>query len=93
MDVFSISSSAKKQLDDDAVRKITGFVMSRMNDDGGFQGRSSSSDIYYTFFALATLASLGASKPISPVVSYIKKIDSDKLGFIDLYCMACMSRL
>ena len=90
MDVFSISSSAKKQLDDDAVRKITGFVMSRMNDDGGFQGRSSSSDIYYTFFALATLASLGASKPISPVVSYIKKIDSDKLGFIDLYCMACM---
>ncbi len=93
MDVFSIASSAKKQLDDDAVRKISDFAMSRMNDDGGFQGRSSSSDIYYTYFALATLASLGASKPISPVVSYMKKIDGEKLGFIDLYCMACINPL
>lgn len=96
MDVFSIASSAKRQLDDDAVRKITGFVMSRMNDDGGFQGRSSSSDMYYTFFALATLASLGSSKPnmnlpelIAPVNSYIRKLDVKKLGFIDLYCMVC----
>ncbi|MFA6294602.1 MAG: prenyltransferase/squalene oxidase repeat-containing protein [Victivallales bacterium] len=93
MDVFSIASSAKKQLDDDAVRKITAFVMSRMNGDGGFQGKSSSSDIYYTFFALATLAGLGASKPVSPVLSYMKKIEVDKLGFIDLYCMACMQPL
>lgn len=96
MDVFSIASSAKKQLDDEAVSKITAFVMSRMNDDGGFRGRSSSSDIYYTFFALATLAGLETSKPnmnlpelIAPVNSYIRKLDEKKLGFVDLYCIIC----
>jgi prenyltransferase beta subunit len=89
MDVFSIASSAKKHLGDDAINKITDFVMSKMNGDGGFRGRSSSSDLYYTFFALATLAALGASKPLAPVNTYIKKLDGAQLGFIDLYCMAC----
>ncbi len=100
MDVFGIASSAKKQLDDDAINNITAFVMSRMNNDGGFQGRSSSSDIYYTFFALATLAGLGASRSnmnlpelIAPVNSYIRKLDDKKLGFVDLYCMASISPL
>ena len=93
LDVFNIASSAKRHLDDDAVGKITAFTTSMMNEDGGFRGRSSSSDIYYTFFALATLASLGASKSISPLISFMKKVDVDTLGFIDLYCMACMQPL
>ncbi|OGV43477.1 MAG: hypothetical protein A2X48_02260 [Lentisphaerae bacterium GWF2_49_21] len=93
MDVFTIASSAKKHLDDDAISKTAAFIMSRMNEDGGFRGRSSSSDLYYTFFALATLASLGASKHISPVNSYLKKIDTHRFGFIDLYCLACTKPL
>ena len=96
MDVFGIASSAKKHLDDDAINGISGFVMSKMNDDGGFRGRSSSSDLYYTFFALATLAGIGVSKTnmnlpelVAPVNSYIRKLDDRQLGFVDLYCMAC----
>jgi len=89
LDVFGIASSAKKHLDDDAINGIARFVMSKMNEDGGFQGRSSSSDLYYTFFALASLAGLGVSKPVSPAISYVNKIDASRLGFIDLYCLAC----
>jgi hypothetical protein len=94
-DVFSITSSVKEHLDDDAINKIFGFVMSKMNEDGGFRGKSYSSDLYYTFFALAILASLGSSKSnmnlpeqIAPVNSYVRELDDRQLGFVDLYCLA-----
>lgn len=38
--------------------EMASFILDRRNDDGGFDGRSAQSDLYYTAFALRTLAML-----------------------------------
>jgi geranylgeranyl transferase type-2 subunit beta len=46
-------------LPDDFVRPHREYVLSRQNEDGGWSGRDGGSDLYYTGFALRTLAILG----------------------------------
>lgn len=89
--MFGAASSASKRLDDDAIARIADYVMSRLNSDGGFRGKGEQSDLYYTFFALATLAALGVSAPLSKVTGtdlYLKGIDAERIGFVELYCLA-----
>jgi geranylgeranyl transferase type-2 subunit beta len=48
----------------EAVRKRhTGFLLAAQNPDGGFSGREGGSDLYYTGFALRSLAVLDALSP------------------------------
>lgn len=47
------------QLPEELQRKHADYVLSRQLDDGGWPGREGESDIYYTSFALRSLAILG----------------------------------
>lgn len=68
------------------------FVLSRQNPDGGFSGREGDSDLYYTGFAVRTLAMLGGFAPddCSRVAAYLRARAAAQLSVIDLvswlYC-------
>lgn len=47
------------RLPDEITQRHAGFVLSQQRDDGGWAGREGDSDLYYTSFALRTLAFLG----------------------------------
>ncbi len=47
------------RIDEPTRRRHADFLMARQNDDGGFAGREGGSDLYYTGFALRSLAILG----------------------------------
>ena len=68
---------------------IVAFVCSRQCSDGGFAGKSSSSDLYYTVFAAATLDALGSRWPLLKLPRYLKTFgDGVGLDFVHLVCLA-----
>ena len=62
------------------------FVRARQQADGGFTGREGDSDLYYTSFAVRSLAMLDALDPAvtTPLAEYLKGLDWRRLGVIDL---------
>ncbi|MBI3866241.1 MAG: terpene cyclase/mutase family protein [Planctomycetia bacterium] len=68
------------------------FVLSRQNGDGGFSGREGGSDLYYTGFAVRTLAVLKllAADDCERIAGYIKSAGQSQVTVIDLvswlYC-------
>lgn len=62
------------------------FVRARQQPDGGFTGREGDSDLYYTSFAVRTLAMLDAlDEPVTtPLAGYLRSHDWQRLGVIDL---------
>jgi geranylgeranyl transferase type-2 subunit beta len=62
------------------------FVRARQQADGGFVGREGDSDLYYTSFALRSLAMLDAldDAVTRPLAGYLRQYDWRKLGVIDL---------
>jgi geranylgeranyl transferase type-2 subunit beta len=62
------------------------FVLSRQQPDGGFAGREGDSDLYYTSFAVRTLAMLGtvAEPERAALTAYLRMHDWRRLGVIDL---------
>lgn len=72
------------------------FLLSRINPDGGFQGRTGKSDLYYTAFgidllmALHTLPFMVHDSPLTaPIADYIIRFGSgDNLAFMDLVSLA-----
>lgn len=65
-----------------------GFVRSRQAEDGGFRGRSARSDLYYTAFAIESLAALEAELPPG-IEEYIRNFRTgESLDFIHLACLA-----
>jgi len=76
----------------DARDAIAEFVLSRRNSDGGFAGRSESSDLYYTMFAAATLDGLGRRRTLLRLPRYLKQFgDGQELDFVHLACLAQLS--
>ncbi len=61
--MIQTASYSTEQLEPDAREDITSFILNCMNPDGGFQGRSEESDLYYTCFALMSLHALGKTMP------------------------------
>lgn len=61
------------------------FVFSFQQPDGGFSGREGDSDLYYTSFAVRTLAMLGrlAGPPCDRLANYLASISVDHLDVID----------
>lgn len=75
-----------KPLPDEWKRRHINFVDQRQYEDGGFPGREGDSDLYYTGFAVRTLASLegldeGRAKCIG---EYLQSHDPLELNVIDL---------
>lgn len=62
------------------------FILSRQQPDGGFVGREGDSDLYYTSFAVRTLAMLGAigDSERAALTTYLRTHDWRRLGVIDL---------
>jgi hypothetical protein len=69
--------------------RVAAFLRGRMNLNGGFRGRASASDLYYTVFGLAGLAALGAPAAARPVRQYLETFgDGESLDFLHLACLA-----
>ncbi len=68
------------------------FVLSRQNADGGFSGREGGSDLYYTGFAVRTLAILNvlSADDCGRIAAYLKSCQRMQVTVIDLvswlYC-------
>ena len=71
------------------------FVFNRQVRDGGFAGRSPSSDLYYTSFALLCLCALGRDYPAGPIAQYLASFgDGASLDLVHRCCLArCWSFL
>ena len=73
---------------------VADFILGKLNDDGGFAGRSSRSDLYYTVFALESLIALGREFPIDRVRDYVAGHDPASLDLVHLGCLVrCMKDL
>jgi len=67
--------------------EVAAFVHGCQCEDGGFRGRSTSSDLYATSFALACLAALGEI-PDQAVVGYLRSFgDGEELDLVHLCCL------
>ncbi len=62
------------------------FILSRQLPDGGFVGRDGDSDLYYTSFAVRSLAMLGELGPseCARLSAWLRTHDWQRLGVIDL---------
>ena len=74
------------RMDPDRRERHRSFILSQQKPDGGFSGREGDSDLYYTGFAIRSLAILGGLTPddcarISP---FIKAQTNRRLSVIDL---------
>ena len=64
---------------------VRGFVLTKLNSDGGFQNRAGQSDLYYTLFGLECAAILGCDLPKERIADYLKQFgDGEGLDFIHL---------
>lgn len=75
-------------LDDDRRQRHSEFVWNQQNSDGGFSGREGDSDLYYSSFAVRTLAMLGQLNPDSEesrkLISYLVSEREKSTNVIDI---------
>jgi geranylgeranyl transferase type-2 subunit beta len=73
------------RLDPDRADRHRTFVLAHQQPDGGFRGREGKSDLYYTSFAVRTLALLRADDDIwDGIAAYVRRLDWRSMGVIDL---------
>lgn len=68
--MLQIARLARKTLGDSA-DLVRDFVINQQNPDGGFHGRSSKSDLYYTVFALDCLIALEATPNLDTLQEFL----------------------
>ena len=73
-----------------ARRRTSAFALACLNADGGFRGRDTLSDLYYTAFGLSCLHALKAPVPESSVAGYLRQFGDGK--GLDLVHAACCAR-
>lgn len=67
---------------------VVDFLSSRINDDGGFNGRDDRSDLYYTLFGMEALISLGVELDQQRISNYLQSFkDGSSLDFVHLACL------
>ena len=72
----------------DALGSVLRFVSSQQLGVGGFCGRSSEDDLYYTFFAISILVIMGGAVNTVSLVKYLDSFgDGADLDFIHLACL------
>lgn len=78
--------SGAAHLDEHRRARHAGFIRARQQPDGGFVGREGDSDLYYTSFAVRSLAMLESlDNPVTgPLAEYLRRLDWRTLGVIDL---------
>jgi prenyltransferase beta subunit len=58
LEVLRVASQSTRLVEETARGRIVEFIRSKRCDDGGYAGRTSDSDLYYSHFALSCLAAL-----------------------------------
>ena len=85
-----LRAAAKAQsLRPDVARRAARFIRSKALPDGGFAGRAPASDLYYTAFAMQTLAALGQQAPAASA-AYLGAFGAG--GSLDFVHLACLAR-
>ena len=67
---------------------IADFIQSKQNSDGGFSGRTASSDLYYSVFAIESLIALKAEFNKNAMLDYLRSFKPCDLDFVHLCCLA-----
>ena len=88
LSTIQAASNAKQTLGESS-QLVAEFVRSKLNNDGGFTGRSDKSDLYYTVFGIETLLALGQQLHCDTIKHYLSKF---KLSELDLVHLGCMGR-
>jgi len=88
LDMLQTAARATDQLAGRS-RSIGRFVRGCLNDDGGYRGRSSDSDLYFTVFAVSCLKALGSPVP-GQTVEYLRSFAGGHE--LDLVHLACLAR-
>ena len=67
----------------------TAFILQNQNPDGGFPGREGGSDLYYTGFALRSLAVLGALTPdiANRTATFLKRSLAQQASVVDFFSL------
>jgi len=78
-----------------AADMVAKFTQQRWHPDGGFRGRSTEGDLYYTMFGVESLRALGWAFPEDKLLEYLRRFgDGDGLDFVHLCALArCWSWL
>lgn len=90
-----LARSGARELTPEAAERITGFILKNRQSDGGFQGRSGQSDLYYTHFALESLIALEYPLAGLRMEEYLARFGAgDSLDLVHLACLIrCWGRL
>ena len=76
-------------MEPESVDQIASFVKDQMVEDGGFRGRTESSDLYYTLFGIECLQALGHNLPFHKLAKYLAGFkEGNGLDFVHLTCLA-----
>lgn len=83
------------QLPEDQSRRHGEYVLSRQRADGGWAGREGESDVYYTSFALRSLAMLGLleGKTADQAVSFLRSRLGAQETIVDLLSLVYSAKL
>jgi len=89
IEMLKRAGDARLFLSDESKQQIAAFLRDRMNEDGGFRGRTEKSDLYYTLFGIQCLLALQQPFPPEPVQQYVGSFsDGQSLDFVHLCCLA-----
>lgn len=84
---FTASEGCKKIISS-SQKSICDYLLSSINHDGGFCGRSKQSDIYYSVFGLASLLALESEYPLLNTYEYLNSFaDGEGLDLVHLVCL------
>jgi len=86
--MLAAAARATGQLND-STGLVAEFIAGRINPDGGFRGRTSGSDLYYTVFGLESLMATGARIDRERHLAYLDGFaDGRSLDLVHLACLA-----
>lgn len=79
-------AAGMESMDADRRQRHRSFVLSQQQHDGGFGGREGDSDLYYTSFAVRSLAMLGGMNrdECESIAGFLKEFSWQSLGTLDL---------
>jgi geranylgeranyl transferase type-2 subunit beta len=82
-------------LPEDVRQRHLGFLLAAQNPDGGFSGREGPSDLYYTGFALRSLAILGSLTPsvAERVAGFLRSVLQRQASVVDFFSFLYACRL
>ncbi len=84
------AKGAQNLLPPKAIQQIIQRTLQTLHSDGGFCGRGTSSDLYYTVFAMKTLLALEADFPVNKMDEYLQSFGSGE--HLDLVHLSCLIR-